>query len=166
MATGSPRWLWLSVFATICVVPTFLSIPYFARNFRVKPETFMAWYFAGASVGVGAWLCLAGRGSELFADRWGVLGGITAIGLTFGTLANSSLFRAVALAPNPGMPPVIYSAASVVVFLASAALARHLPGYFNQVSTDPDRLLGILLAIAGLFLTAGGWPLLKALLRG
>ena len=60
----------------------------------------------------------------------------------------------------------MYSGASVLVFFASAALADRLPRLFDQVSTDIDRFLGILLMIAGVFLIAGGWPLVKgALIR-
>jgi threonine/homoserine/homoserine lactone efflux protein len=55
----------------------------------------------------------------------------------------------------------MYSGASVIVFLASAALADRLPRFFDRVNTDFDRFLGILLVIAGVFLIAGGWPLLK-----
>lgn len=161
MGTGSYGWLALSFLATLCIVPTFLSIPYFGRNFQVKPEVFMTWYFAGVSLGVGLWIYLSGRATDLLPRSQGALAGIILIGLTFGAVANSSLFRAVALAPNPGMPPVVYSAVSVVVFLASAMLASRLPKYFEQVSTDLDRFLGILLVIAGLFLIAGGWPLLR-----
>jgi hypothetical protein len=59
------------------------------------------------------------------------------------------------------MPPVIYSGASVIVFLGAAALADRLPRFFTHVNTDLDRFLGILLVITGVFLTAGGWSLLR-----
>jgi hypothetical protein len=55
----------------------------------------------------------------------------------------------------------MYAGASVIVFFASAALADRLPRFFDRVNTDLDRFLGILLVLAGVFLLAGGWPLLK-----
>lgn len=165
MGTDGPGWLWLSLLATICVAPVFLIIPYFDRNFQVRPEVFMIWYFVGTSIGVAAWMGLSRRPAALLPNHPGVLLAILSVGLAFGAVANSSLFRAVVVAPNPGMPPAIYSAASVIVFLASALLAGRLPRYFQQVNTDPDRFLGILLVIAGLFLTAGGWPMVRGVFR-
>ncbi len=161
MGTGGAGWFWFSVVATLCVAPVFVAIPYFGKNFQVTPDIFTAWYFAGVSLGVALWLAWRGRAAELVPARPAALVGIVLVGLILGAAANSSLFRAVSLAPNPGMPPVIYSGASVIVFLGSAVLADRLPRFFTQVNTDLDRFLGILLVIAGVFLTAGGWSLLR-----
>jgi len=161
MGTGSTGWLWFSALATVWITPVFVSIPYFGRHFQVKPDVFTAWYFASVGVGVAVWLCVSGHAADLLPGRPAVVLGIVLVGLVFGTVANSCLFRAVSLAPNPGLPPVIYSGASVIVFWGSALLANYLPRLFAQVNTDIDRFLGILLIIAGVFLTAGGWPLLK-----
>lgn len=167
MGTGNTAWLWYSILATSVIVPVFISIPYFAKNYHVKPEVFLAWYFIGSPIGVSLWLSLNGRTADLLPEggEAAVLA-ILLIGATFGAGANSSLFKAVVLAPNTGFPPAIYSAASVIVYLASAGLASRLPRYFNPVNTDPDRFLGVLLVVAGLFLTAGGWQYLRTLLRG
>lgn len=159
------RWFWYASFATIWIVPVFLGIPFFAKNFHVKPEVFMTWYFAGASLGVAVWKYGLGQSLDL-RPHAKVLLAIVGFGVTFGAAANSSLFRAVAIAPNPGLPPVVYSAASVLVFLAAAVLSNRLPKYFNRVNTDVDRFAGILLVLLGLFLVAGGWPLLKGTLAG
>ncbi|HEY7678225.1 MAG TPA: hypothetical protein VIG69_14215 [Candidatus Methylomirabilis sp.] len=154
-------WLWFSAFATVSVTPVFIAIPFFIKNFLVKPETFTAWYFASVSVGIALWLWLDGRAADLHPGGLRAAAGIALVGLSFGAAANGFLFRAVSVAPNPGLPPVMYSGASVIVFLASAALADRLPRFFDRVNTDFDRFLGILLVIAGVFLIAGGWPLLK-----
>ena len=165
MSTFSTAWLWLSVLATLCILPAFLAIPYFLKNYQVKPDVFMTWYFAGVSVGVALWIWFSGRGADLFPEKaLNVIAAMLVIGLTFGAVANSSLFKSIALAPNPGLPPVIYSASSVVVFVASALLASHLPRYFNPVNTDIDRFVGILFVIGGLFLVAGGWPLVRRII--
>ena len=162
MGSGSTGWIWFAAFATVSVTRVFISIPFFAKNFQVTPETFTAWYFASVSVGIGLWLWLDGRAADLHPGGLRAAAGIVLVGLSFGAAANGLLFRAVSLAPNPGLPPVVYSGASVIVFLASAALADRLPRFFAQVNTDLDRFLGILLVLAGAFLIAGGWPLLKA----
>jgi len=164
MGTGNSAWLWFSAVATVSVAPVLISIPFFAKNFQVKPEAFTTWYFASVSVGVAVWLWLAGRGADLRPGGAVAALGIVLVGLSFGAAANGFLFHAVSVAPNPGLPSVMYSGASVIVFFASAALADRLPRLFDQVSTDIDRFLGILLMIAGVFLIAGGWPLVKGAL--
>ena len=161
MKSSGLGWLWFSAFATLSVVPVFIAIPFFARNFQVKPEAFTSWYFASVSVGVAAWLWLAGRGAALPPGGLGAAGGIIVVGRPFGAAANALLVRAVSVAPNPGLPPVVYSGASVIVFLAAAALADRFPRVFNPVNTDLDRFLGIVLVIAGVFLIAGGWQFLR-----
>jgi hypothetical protein len=81
---------------------------------------------------------------------------IIAIGVVFGTFANGSLFQAIGIAPNPGLPPVIYASASMVVFFLSALLASTAPSLFKPVSLELGRLAGILLVLGGLYLLAGG----------
>ena len=138
------------------------TIPFFAKNFQVKPQVFTTWYFGGVSFGVAAWISFSGRAGDLLPGG-GVILAIFSIGLTVGAVANTLLFQAIDLAPNPGLPAVIYSASSIVVFTLSAAFAARLPKFFNPVQTDADRFLGILLVLGGLFLIAGGWSTVRAL---
>ncbi len=162
MGVFSLGWTGKAVASALGVVPVFLAIPFFAKNFQVRPEAFMPWYFLGAALGVGSWICLDGRAADLFRGREIVLP-IVAIGLTFGAVTNYTLFQSIGFAPNPGLPPVIFGSASIVLFVLSAVLANQLPQFFNPVRTDLDRILGILLVLAGLFLVAGGWPTVRAL---
>ena len=161
MATAGSAWLWFSAIATVSVAPVLLSIVFFAKHYQVKPEAFTTWYFASVAAGVALWLWLAGRGADLHPGGPGAALGIVLVGLSFGAAANAFLVRAVSLAPNPGLPSVMYAGASVIVFFASAALADRLPRFFGRVNTDLDRFVGIVLVIAGMFLIAGGWPLLR-----
>ena len=98
----------------------------------------------------------AAKGLQAVAPPLAVALGILAIGMVFGAFANGSLFQAVTLAPNPGLPPVVYATSSMFVFLLSALLANALPALFNPVSTELSRLAGLLLVLAGLYLLAGG----------
>ena len=147
-------WFAKSVLATISIVPAFLAIPFF-RKMGVDPLVFLVWYFGATSVSIAALLLLSGRGTELIPSV-SVVAGASVIGLTFGAVANGSLFQAIGMAPNPGMPPVIYATSSVIVFALSALLAKTVPSLFSPVSTAPGRLVGIGLVLSGLYLLAGG----------
>ena len=148
-------WLVKSAIATFAVVPVFVAIPYFRRHYGVDPLVYLTWYFAAVALSVAIYLTLAGRAGEL-APKPGIILAIIAIGLTFGAVANGLLFQAVTLSPNPGLPPVVYATSSMVVFVLSAFLASALPQLFVPATSDPARLAGIVLVIAGLFLLAGG----------
>jgi hypothetical protein len=148
-------WFTKSVLATLAIVPSFIAIPFFRRNFGVDPLVFVIWYFGGTALSIAIYLSLS-RGLQAIALQLPVLIGILAIGMIFGAFANGSLFQAVSLALNPGLPPVIYATSSVFVFLLSALLASTLPALFNPVTTELSRAAGLLLVLAGLYLLAGG----------
>ena len=166
MPTGGTTWFGLSLLATMSVSPVFVAIPFFGRHFAVSADVFTAWYFASVSMGVAAWIVFDRGGRALFPTAPAATVGIILVGLLLGSVANTCLFRAVILAPNPGLPPVIYSGASILVFLASVALADRAPRLFRPVTADLDRFAGILLVIVGVFLTAGGWPLVTKAILG
>ena len=148
-------WFTKSVLATVAIVPSFIAIPFFRKNFGVDPLVFVVWYFGGTALSIALYLSAA-KGLQAVAPPLAVALGILAIGMVFGAFANGSLFQAVTLAPNPGLPPVVYATSSMFVFLLSALLANALPALFNPVSTELSRLAGLLLVLAGLYLLAGG----------
>lgn len=148
-------WFTKSLLATLAIVPSFIAIPFFRRHFGVDPLVFVLWYFGGTALSIALFLSV-GRGLQAIAPPLPALVGILAIGMIFGAFANGSLFQAVSLAPNPGLPPVIYATSSVLVFLLSALLANALPALFNPVSTELSRVAGLLLVLGGLYLLAGG----------
>lgn len=148
-------WFTKSLLATLAIVPSFIAIPFFRRNFGVDPLVFVVWYFGGTALSIGIYLSLS-RGLHAIAPELPALVGILAIGMIFGAFANGSLFQAVGLAPNPGLPPVIYATSSVLVFLLAALLANALPALFSPVTTELSRVAGLLLVLAGLYLLAGG----------
>jgi len=148
-------WFTKSVLATIAIVPSFIAIPFFKKNFGVDPLVFVVWYFGGTSIAIAIFLGIS-KGVATVVPQLPALLGILAIGVIFGAFANGSLFQAVSLAPNPGLPPVVYATSSVLVFVLSALLASALPALFNPVSTELTRIAGLLLVLAGLYLLAGG----------
>ncbi len=148
-------WFAKSILATVSIVPAFIAIPFFKFKFGIDPLVFLIWYFGATAVSIAAYWSLSGHVDELVPTP-SVLLAIIAIGVVFGTLANGSLFQAVGIAPNPGLPPVIYASSSMIVFFLSAFLASTLPGLFKPVSVELSRVAGILLVLGGLYLLAGG----------
>lgn len=157
------QWFLQAIGATLCIVPAFLSIPFFKKNFGVDPLLFLTWYFAGTAITNAFVVRYAGFSRSLVPDAT-VVGAMLAIGLTFGAAANGLLFLSVANAPNPGLPPVIYGSSSMIVFVLAAVFAVKIPRLFNAVNTDLDRFVGILFVLLGLFFIAGGWGYLRSAL--
>ena len=156
--------LWLSkaLVAMVAIVPAFLAIPFFRANYGVDPLVFLLWYFAGTTVSIALFFLASGRGQVLISDGWIVLI-IIAIGLTFGALANGLLFQSVGIAPSPGLPPVIYESASMLVFVFSVLLARLFPEFFTMPISDLGRFIGLIITVIGLYFVAGGLEHLKSL---
>ena len=128
-----------------------------------KPKTIVAHPNMATAISIALYWASSGRVSTLVPPA-GALTAILLIGIFFGAFANGSLFQAMGLAPNPGLPPVIYATASLAVFGLSAALATSFPLFFKPVEADPSRLVGMVLVIGGLYLLAGGR--LPGFLRG
>jgi len=148
-------WLSKSLLSTICIVPGFLAIPFFKFRYGIDPLVYLVWYFVATAVSIAFYLAYSGRTAELVPPA-AVAVAIVGVGLVFGALANGLLFQAMGLAPNPGLPPVIYATSSMIVFGLSAVLASSFPALFRPVTTDLGRLAGIVLILAGLYLLAGG----------
>lgn len=148
-------WFAKSILATISIVPAFIAIPFFKFRYGVDPLIFLVWYFGATAVSIAVF-CGIRDGAAAIVPAAPVLATIVAIGIAFGALANGSLFQAVGMAPNPGLPPVIYASSSMIVFFLAAFLAGALPEFFRPVSVEPGRVAGIVLVLGGLYLLAGG----------
>ena len=145
------NWLGQSFLAILFLVPAWLAIGFFDRNFQIRPDVFLVWYFLGA---LATFVCFGRSPLGAMLPSWRIIGVLFLIGLTAGGIANLLVFRAVAAAPNPGLPIAIANASSVGVFLASAALSRLVPRYFAPVTFDPLALLGVVLSLVGTSLIA------------
>lgn len=146
-----PQWLTQAIMGMILIIPGWLAIPFYSRNFQISSDLFLVWYLLGGALGTFAF----GRisfGSMI--PSYGIILSIFALGVLICAIANIFIFRSVQLAPNPGLPVAIVNAASVGVFFASAGLGRFMPRFFDQVKTDPIALFGVALTIAGATLIA------------
>lgn len=141
----------MSIVGMICITPSWLGIGFFEKNFHVRPEVFMIWYFFGVVAGSSGLLGV--KGVSLFVPM-GVWLAIVLVGITFGSAANMLLFSATPIAPNQGLPAAVSSFASVLVFVLSWGLYWVLPSYFAHVHIDTYHVWGMFLAVAGLILMA------------
>lgn len=141
------NWLILSFTSMTLLVPAWLAIGFFDRNFGVNPTVFVVWYFLGV---ISTASILATSNGTSLVPSWPIVLGIILIGMTIGGVANILLFNAVSLADNPGTPVAIANVASVGVFIAAALLARWLPQYFQQGRFDLWTLIGIAMTVGGI----------------
>jgi hypothetical protein len=148
-------WLAKSILATVCVVPAFIAIPLLKFRYGIDPLVFLVWYFGATALSIAVFWGFSGRAAELVPPV-PLLIVIVLIGTVFGALANGALFQAIGLAPNPGLPPVIYATSSMIVFVLAAALSGSFPALFKPVSMELSRIVGIVLILGGLYLLAGG----------
>jgi drug/metabolite transporter (DMT)-like permease len=148
-------WFLKSLLATITIVPSFIAIPFFKHRYGLDPLVFVVWYFGGTALSIALFFVATGRGTAVLPP-WPLPLAILAIGMVFGAVANGSLFQAVGLAPNPGLPPVVYASSSMIVYALSAVLAASFPDLFKRVSVEPERVAGMVLVLVGLYLLAGG----------
>lgn len=145
------NWFVQSLISMLCLIPTYLAIGFFDKNYQVRPDVFLIWYFLG-NVITSAFF--RGLSSNTIIPSGKLVGMILLIGLTIGAIANILLFRAVSSAPNPGLPVAIVSATSIGVFLIAVLLSRWAPNHFNSVKTDVWSFLGIVFVVIGVSLIA------------
>jgi len=150
----SLSWIEKSLIATFCLVPILLTVGFLGKNYQVRAEVTMLWYFFGILIGalVIMWRLNIINGSDLVPTFPLLL--VALMGVVFGAISNIFLFQAISVAPNPGLPIAFVNTASVIVFVFAPLLATVLPVYFNQVRFDLYHLLGIVLTITGITIIA------------
>lgn len=144
-------WFFQTLIGTLILIPGWLAITFFSRNFQVIPDLLIVWYFLGGSIGAAA----LGRTpmASLFPS-FGIVVSLIAIGFIVCGYANLLIFRAVPVAPNQGLPVAISSVASVGVYFVSAGLAWMFPRMFDAVKINPASIFGTLLVISGVAIVA------------
>lgn len=147
----SSNWITQSFLSVAFLIPAWLAIGFFGRNYQVRPEVFLVWYFAG--VVLATVFCGIPAGQTLIPS-WQIVIAMACVGVFVGGVANIALFRAMAQVPNSGLPLAISNLASVGVFLASIVLGHLLPQWFERAKADPIAFLGVLLTALGVSLIA------------
>ena len=143
------NWLVQASIAAVCLVPTWLAVGFFKRNYAVQADVFVVWYFAGVIAATA--IVSASNGSPLL-PRVSVVAGMIFVGLTLGSVSNILAFRSVASAPNPGMALAIIQTANVGVLFAAVYLGRAVPSYFDAEKIDWVSILGTVLVTVGVML--------------
>ena len=144
------NWVVQSLVAMLIISPIWVAIGFFDKNFHVKPDVFLIWYFLGVVVTT---LFLGESPAKSFVLPLKVFCLLLFIGLV-GGVANMLLFWAVASAPNPGLPVAIGNGASVGSFLLVILFSRLAPNYFNTAKFDGVSFLGIILTVIGITIIA------------
>ena len=145
----SQNWLLQSLIALLGLIPAYLAIGFFDRNYNVKPDVFLFWYFLAVA---GSSALFGNTQLSALVPSGKVVVAVVLVGLSFGAVANIFQMRAIACAPNPGLAVAISTGgASVGVFLASGILSRLFPSQFSG-KMDWYSFLGVILTFAGLLL--------------
>ncbi len=151
------NWFTQSILATALLAPCWLAIGFFERNFGIKPNIFVVWYFVGISLSVATYIAMSdNQASAKLFPSFGVVLAIILVGATIGAAANVLLFTAVAHAPNPSFPSVIANGGGgALVFLLAIVLGTYVPKYFAKSEVNwINALAGIAFIVAGIFFLA------------
>ena len=147
-------WAAKSLIATLCLVPFILAIGFLGRNYQVRAEATMIWYFFGIIIGAPLvmWRLDIINGSDLALTmpHFAVL----LMGMVLGVASNILLVQAIPAAPNPGLPMAFMNTASVIAFVFAPVLGILLPKYFDQAKFDIYHFAGIVLTVVGISLIA------------
>lgn len=147
-------WVAKSLIGMLCLVPFLLAIGFLGRNYQVRAEATMIWYFFGVVLGAPLILWRLGiiHGSDFALTKPHLT--VLVLGMVFGVASNIYFIQAIATAPNPGLPVSIVNTASVIAFIFAPALGALLPKYFDQVKFDVYHFTGIILTVVGISLIA------------
>ncbi len=147
------NWLLMVILSTIISIPIYLAVGFFSKNYHVKPDIFLIWYFLGVAI---ASTMLRESVFEVTTIPWKVIGSILLIGIILGGLGNILLFRSVAIAPNPGLATAIAGSASVGMYFLAWVLAKWFPAYFNEAIITTQSFIGLFFTILGITIIALG----------
>lgn len=147
-------WMGRAIIGMFAIVPSWMGVDFFQKNFSIRGEMMMVWYFAGVVMGSSVLMRMMGMATtgDFLPSRGKLL--IMALGLTCGAIANLLIFGATGLAAmlgkNPALVVIITNMASVVVFFLSVALSYVAPAYVSQIKFSLFDFIGVLTIIAGM----------------
>jgi len=142
-------WLPKAVLSLAFVIPAWLALGFFEKNFAVRGEVQLVWYFLAAALGSALLITFTSPTTKLIPSL-NLVCVFLIIGFSLSTGANALLFSAMPDAPNPGIPQAIQGSSVVFVFFISWILGKYIPYYFKPVTLDPYQFFGIFLSIVGI----------------
>ncbi|MEK7623746.1 MAG: hypothetical protein AAB408_03710 [Patescibacteria group bacterium] len=140
-------WFWEAFLAMILLVPAWLGLAGFSRVWNIRGEVALLWYMLGVIIGVAFFTA---KSSSIIPENSVAIWWLIGLGIFVGAVANILVFRAVAHAPNAGLPIAITGSASVFVFLSTIFLAHFFPKFFVVQNFDWLRFGGIVLTMIGI----------------
>lgn len=142
-------WFGKSAIAAVLFVVPFLSVPFFSRNFGLRPEAVLVWYGIGLVLGCFGWgLTLDVVRMNELSPSWPFFMAAV-VGAIFSALPNILFYQALATAPNPGLSMAVINLSTVLTYFAALLLAGALPRWFAAARFDWVHLVGIILTVAG-----------------
>jgi len=130
-------WFSQTVLASVLLIPCWLAIGFFAKNFGVLPTAFLGWFFVGV---LGTTIAHAGTSLML---PWGIVASIVAIGAFFGGPANILLFQAIESARIAALPLALGNVNHFGTYACAIILAAMLPTYFPPATFSWTAVAGI-----------------------
>lgn len=147
-------WYVQTLVAVALLVPGWLALAFFQRNFSLSSSTVLVLYTLGMIIGIVSWHVWQNKTLVSFFPAIGLSLTVIMSGILFGAYGNVLMVNSIDRAPNPGLPIAIGSTASILVFVATLVLAYFFPRFFNQASIHWQHVTGILLTILGVSLVA------------
>ncbi|MES3006065.1 MAG: hypothetical protein V4664_03910 [Patescibacteria group bacterium] len=149
-------WFGQSVWAAVILTPCWLATPFFERNFGIKADVYVVWYFFGIALSVSSYITTTDSSglSRLFPS-WQLVAAIIAVGATIGAIANVLVFTATTTATNAALVSTIaVGGGGALLFLSAYALGELVPKYFGKTDVNWPITLGsmafIIIGVVGL----------------
>ncbi len=141
------NWLQYSLVAMVALVPLLVSTGVAVKHFGIKADIIPIYYSLGVVIGIAVWILAKSRGQELTLGKPHLF--FLVLGMTCGVVLNVCFYKALAIAPNPGLPPAIVNGSSAVTFFIVVPLAAMAPKFFQQAQISWKHALGLVLVLVG-----------------
>jgi drug/metabolite transporter (DMT)-like permease len=143
-------WLGKSILALVLVTPVFMAGPVLKER-GLRPETFCLWYYLGCFIGIAGYVSRSKLWENSVAHPW-MSAGLLLTSIALGAAVQILLFQSMSEAPNPGIPLTIVNLSAVIICVVTPWLYKLAPQVFAKAELDSQKLLGIVLALAGVAL--------------
>lgn len=145
-------WVGQALVAMVVMAGYTMLVPFMLKNFNLPGETTITLWMIGAATGVAIF-----SKSLIFpagSTPWLSIIVVLLIGLSFGTLMNVTITRAIIEAPNPAYPLMILNLAAAVVLIAAPILYFFFSNMFAEATFSIRGLSGLGLGLVGIWLVS------------